>query len=201
MMEEALEAILPLLAGEIVDMRDRLVHAARRAAAAAAVHAPALRGRRRRAGVAVRPPLAGKHGLVAALDRRDARPSGFNALATAWTIMEDRAAEYGTTVDRDDWRLVGPMHIAETREQAKEDVKFGLAKWLDYFSERRRAAARPAGRRPSSKVVDAAHRERLRRHRHAGRRDRADRAAGEAVGRLRRASCSWRTTGPIAKRR
>ncbi|MEI9985314.1 MAG: hypothetical protein WDN69_20235 [Aliidongia sp.] len=31
-------------------------------------------------------------------------------------------------------RLVGPMHIAETREQARANVRFGLHKWADYFA-------------------------------------------------------------------
>ena len=30
-------------------------------------------------------------------------------------------------------RLVGPVHIAETRAQAFENVKFGLAQWQNYF--------------------------------------------------------------------
>ncbi|MEY2455752.1 MAG: limonene 1,2-monooxygenase, partial [Acidimicrobiaceae bacterium] len=37
-------------------------------------------------------------------------------------------------------RLVGPMHIAETKEQAYADVQFGLAEWVDYFQ---RVAALP----------------------------------------------------------
>src|SRR5205814_10464206 len=51
-----------------------------------------------------------------------------------------KAREHGQTVDRNRWRLVGPMHIAETREQARRDVRFGLEAWLDYF---RRVAALP----------------------------------------------------------
>lgn len=35
-------------------------------------------------------------------------------------------------MERSDWRLVGPMHIAETRKQAIEDVRFGLAHWVEY---------------------------------------------------------------------
>jgi limonene 1,2-monooxygenase len=54
--------------------------------------------------------------------------------------MEERAAEFGTTVDRGSWRLVGPMHIADSRGQAVEDVGFGLAEWVDYFQ---RVAALP----------------------------------------------------------
>ena len=56
--------------------------------------------------------------------------------------MEERAAEFGTTVDRRKWRLVGPIHIADTKEQAYEDVKFGLPQWVDYFQ---RVAALPLG--------------------------------------------------------
>jgi limonene 1,2-monooxygenase len=65
---------------------------------------------------------------------------GFDALGYHWGVMEDRAAQFGTTVDRQRWRLVGPMHIAETREQAQRDVSFGLRQWVDYF---RRVAALP----------------------------------------------------------
>ena len=35
---------------------------------------------------------------------------------------------------------MGPMHIADTKEQAYEDVKFGLPQWVDYFQ---RVAALP----------------------------------------------------------
>jgi limonene 1,2-monooxygenase len=60
---------------------------------------------------------------------------GFNALANTWSICEERAKEFGQTVSRRGWRLVAPMHIAETREQAREDVKFGLLNWARYFRE------------------------------------------------------------------
>jgi limonene 1,2-monooxygenase len=43
-------------------------------------------------------------------------------------------------VDRSKWRLVGPMHLADTKEQAIADVEFGLAQWVDYFQ---RVAALP----------------------------------------------------------
>ncbi len=54
--------------------------------------------------------------------------------------MEERAAEFGTVVDRAKWRLVGPMHLADTKEQAIADVAFGLEEWVDYFQ---RVAALP----------------------------------------------------------
>jgi limonene 1,2-monooxygenase len=49
--------------------------------------------------------------------------------------MEERAATFGTTVDRAKWRLVGLMHIAETREQAYRDVEYGIEKWFRYFQK------------------------------------------------------------------
>ena len=61
-------------------------------------------------------------------------------LGTHWDVMEERAAEFSTTVDRNNWRLVGPMHIADTKEQAVADVAFGLEEWVDYFQ---RVAALP----------------------------------------------------------
>jgi len=30
-------------------------------------------------------------------------------------------------------RLVGPMHIAETRDEAMKNARFGFAQWFDYF--------------------------------------------------------------------
>ncbi len=61
-------------------------------------------------------------------------------LAHHFDVMEERSAEFGTTVDRGQWRLVGPMHLADTKAQAIKDVAFGLEEWVDYFA---RVAALP----------------------------------------------------------
>jgi len=60
---------------------------------------------------------------------------GFDVLGAHWQTTEERAAQFGTSVDRRDWRLVGPMHIRETVEQAVADVEHGLADWIGYFRE------------------------------------------------------------------
>jgi limonene 1,2-monooxygenase len=77
--------------------------------------------------------LAGKYGLgmlcVAATTI-----NGYDVLGANWQIACDIAAERGATMDRSRLRLVGPVHLAETREQARENVRFGLQKWVDYFS-------------------------------------------------------------------
>jgi limonene 1,2-monooxygenase len=85
------------------------------------------------------PQLAGKYG-IGLLSIGATLAAGFDALALHWEVMEERAAHFGTTVDRDKWRLVGLMHIAETREQAYKDVEFGIEQWFRYFQ---RVAAFP----------------------------------------------------------
>ncbi len=77
---------------------------------------------------------------------------GFNALGSTWQIYQDMAREHGNTVDRNGWRLVGPMHIAETREQAREEVKWGFYRWIDYFTN---VAALPLAPPPGTDALDA----------------------------------------------
>jgi limonene 1,2-monooxygenase len=60
---------------------------------------------------------------------------GFDVLGAHWQTLEERAARFGKTVDRRRWRLVGPMHVRETEEQARADVEHGLADWVRYFQE------------------------------------------------------------------
>ena len=58
---------------------------------------------------------------------------GMDVLAHHWTIQEDVAAQHGQVADRDKWRLVGLMHLAETEEQARQDVEYGITQWFRYF--------------------------------------------------------------------
>jgi limonene 1,2-monooxygenase len=78
------------------------------------------------------PQIAGKHG-IGLLSIGATQAVGFDALALHWDVVEERAAHFGTTVDRANWRLVGLMHIAETREQAYRDVEYGIEQWFEYF--------------------------------------------------------------------
>lgn len=77
------------------------------------------------------PRIAGQHG-IGLLSIGATSVDGFDALGYHWDVVEERAGEYDKTADRNQWRLVGPMHLAETREQAIEDVKFGLNDWCHY---------------------------------------------------------------------
>lgn len=58
---------------------------------------------------------------------------GADVLALHHDVWDEVARENGHTADRRDWRLVGLMHCAETREQAIEDVKYGIEHWFDYL--------------------------------------------------------------------
>lgn len=93
---------------------------------------------------------AGKFGL-ALLSIGATSAGAFNALAANWAIAEETAREHGHTMDRTGWRLVGPVHVAETREKARANVKFGLARWIDYMSK---VAALPLGTPPGVDPVD-----------------------------------------------
>jgi limonene 1,2-monooxygenase len=140
MMEESLEAILLLLEGrEPVTMETdwfKLVGARLQMrpyqrpypeVAVAAQVSPAG------------PRAAGKFGC-SLLSIGATSAGGFDVLGAHWDVMDERADEFGTTIDRSKWRLVGPMHIADTKEQAIKDVEFGLEEWVDYFQ---RVAALP----------------------------------------------------------
>jgi limonene 1,2-monooxygenase len=79
------------------------------------------------------PRLAGRYGLGLLSVGATLTAEGFDALGHHWGIAEERAAAYGQTVSRDDWRLVGLVHAAETREQAYKDVEYGIEQWFRYF--------------------------------------------------------------------
>jgi limonene 1,2-monooxygenase len=79
--------------------------------------------------------LAGKHGIGLLSIGATLTVEGFNALSYHWGIVEERAAAFGTQVDRNNWSLVGLFHLAETEKQAREEVKFGIEPWFRYFQK------------------------------------------------------------------
>lgn len=97
--------------------------------------------------------LAGKYDLsmicVAATN-----PFGYDALAANWKISNDIAAEKGRKMDASRLRLVGPMHIAETRAQAFENVKFGFEPYLNYLNNNQPRFIVPAGQDPATWFVE-----------------------------------------------
>jgi limonene 1,2-monooxygenase len=78
------------------------------------------------------PRLAGKHG-IGLLSIGATLQAGADVLAMHWDVAEETAAQFGQRADRSKWALVGVMHCAETREQAYQDVRFGIQHWFDYL--------------------------------------------------------------------
>lgn len=99
------------------------------------------------------PRLAGRFGL-SLLSIGATSVNGFDVISSAWPVVEDRATEYGRTANRRDWRLVGPMHIAETAEQARHDVKFGMTDFARYFQISALFGVKPASNDVDD-VIDA----------------------------------------------
>ena len=80
--------------------------------------------------------LAGKHG--AAVLSLGIRPGSAETvkLDSFWQIALDVAAQHGKTMNREDWRLVIPVHIAESRQEAIEQARAGAARFQrDYFED------------------------------------------------------------------
>jgi limonene 1,2-monooxygenase len=63
-------------------------------------------------------------------------PGGLSSLPKRWAMAEEIAAENGKTVDRKNWRLVFPIHLAESSKEALDDVRDGGNAWIQkYFIE------------------------------------------------------------------
>jgi limonene 1,2-monooxygenase len=77
---------------------------------------------------------AGRHG-IGMLSIGGTSDDALKAHAGNWGVYEDAARAHGKTADRRKWRIVTFAHVAETREQARADVKFGLDDFRRYFAE------------------------------------------------------------------
>ncbi|MFT7649329.1 MAG: limonene 1,2-monooxygenase [Candidatus Poriferisodalaceae bacterium] len=90
--------------------------------------------------------LAGKYGL-GVISVASFSDEGLQALPTQWSFAETYAEESGATISRDQWRVMMPWHIAETREQAIAEIKRGLLHWHNGYNVETLA-------RPGSKFVE-----------------------------------------------
>ena len=80
--------------------------------------------------------LAGKHGAAVLTITVPRDPSAGPAdIQGLWNIAEESAAEHGKTMSRDDWRLVLPVHLAESRKEAMDDARLGSGRYLREYSE------------------------------------------------------------------
>jgi limonene 1,2-monooxygenase len=97
--------------------------------------------------------LAGRHG-AGVLSLSVARgPRGPIDLRAHWALAEEAAEGAGRTVRREDWRLVVPLHLAETRREALDDAREGAAAFLLDYTEGVTGRPRPVPG-PRELVID-----------------------------------------------
>jgi limonene 1,2-monooxygenase len=134
MMNESLDILIELFRGDSVtrktdwfDLKDARLQLP-----------PYTRPRMEMAVAAARSPAgalaAGRHGL-GMLSIGGTSDDAMKHHASNWDLYATTAADNGHVPDRKNWRLVTLMHIAETREQARANVKHGLDKFCDYFRD------------------------------------------------------------------
>jgi limonene 1,2-monooxygenase len=133
-MNEAIDVLVPLLRGErvsaetdwftLVDARLQL------ASYTKPMIEMAVASLRSPAGALA----AGKHG-IGLLSLGGTNDEALAHHAENWRRCEQAASEHGQTVDRENWRIVTLIHLAETREQAEADVAFGLDTFAGYFRD------------------------------------------------------------------
>jgi len=131
MMLEAIDVIIRLLKGEcvtaktewfnLVDARAHLLPFSQPLEMAVASAGTPSGGR-----------AAGRFGL-SMLCVAASQAGAFDVLASNWMLANEVASQYGHTMDPAGLRLVAPVHIAETREKARENVKHGLERWIRYY--------------------------------------------------------------------
>ena len=98
--------------------------------------------------------LAGKYSAAVLTITVPRDPSsGPSDLKALWDIAEESAAEHEQTVNRDDWRLVLPVHLAETRKEAIEEARLGSGRYLREYSEGTNGR-KPVYDGPLEKVID-----------------------------------------------
>ena len=128
-MAAALDVILRLLDGEVVsdkqpwyelkDARCQLLpYAGRRPEVCVSATVTPTGGR-----------LAGRYGL-GLLCLVGSGLDGYDSLALNWQLARDGAAANGHEMPPERLRLVAPVHLAATRDEARRNVEYGIHDWL-----------------------------------------------------------------------
>ena len=98
--------------------------------------------------------LAGKHGAgVLSLSVLRGGTIASN-LRDFWKVAEETAAEHGKTMNREEWRLVIHVYLAESRRDAMEQARFAAGHYQrDYFERTLGQDSVIDG--PSDEIIDA----------------------------------------------
>jgi limonene 1,2-monooxygenase len=99
------------------------------------------------------PELAGKYGAGLLSIGVFVGFRGAVDLKAQWQIAEHAAAESGRSVSRDEWRLVMPVHLAETRQEAIAQVHQRATDWVTRYQRDVLGRPLPEGV-PEERVVE-----------------------------------------------
>ena len=77
--------------------------------------------------------LAGKYGM-GVLSIASNSTEGISALPTQWGFAEQAATTHGQVVDRKNWRVMMAFHLAESKEQARNEAVDGLQRWHNEYN-------------------------------------------------------------------
>lgn len=134
MMEHSLEAIIALLDGQRVTRKTEWFTLQD----AKLQIEPFTRPRMEMAITNVRSPagaaLAGRFDL-GILSLGGASDAALAAYSENIRICSETAREHGREFDRRNFRIAIPVHLAETREQAIKDLRFGFDNWVKYSQD------------------------------------------------------------------
>jgi len=132
MMNESLDAVVPLLRGEIVTCKTDWFELNEARLQLPPYQHPMVE---MAVASAISPTgaiAAGRHG-IGLLSLAASGIEGYAQLPKHWQVCEETARASGKHVDRRNWRLVAPMHIAETREQARAALEHGTLRLMRYL--------------------------------------------------------------------
>ena len=96
--------------------------------------------------------VAGKYGaavLSLSIPRDTVRQTSLKEL---WAIGEETADKHGKTLRREDWSLVVSVHLAESRQEAIDDIRLASGReTLEYFGA---TLGHPVPNLPADQIVD-----------------------------------------------
>ena len=133
-MDEALDCIVALLRGETVTKKTSWFELNEARLSVGCYTKPMME----LAVASVRSPAgalaAGRHGagllVLSGVDDASLKHHMSN-----WQIYEETCRRHGHTPDRSRWQFAVQIHLAETRDQARKDVAYGLEKWIGYAND------------------------------------------------------------------
>ena len=133
-MTEALDAIVPLMEGETVNMETDWFTLKNAKLQLGSYTRPTME----MAVTSVRSPsgalCAGKFG-AGLLVLGGVSDEALERQSENWQICEETAKKNSKSVHRRQWRITVMTHLAESIDQAKKDLDFGLQKWVNYSHE------------------------------------------------------------------